>query len=52
MKDIAKVDQKVQSEGRFISVVLAPDKAKKIKKEEGSSKDDNIIETKTEETQK
>lgn len=52
MKDIAKVDQKVQSEGRFISVVLAPDKAKKIKKEEGSSKDDNITDTKTEETQK
>ena len=38
LKDIAKVDQQVQSEGRFISVVMAPDKIKKPKKPEDSEK--------------
>ncbi len=32
MQDIAKVDQLIQSEGRTISVVLAPEKSKKKKK--------------------
>ncbi len=37
VKDIAKVDQSVLSEGRTISVVVSPDKAKK-KKEESEKK--------------
>lgn len=38
MQDIAKVDQLIQSEGRTLSVVLAPEKSKKKKK---SSTDGN-----------
>ncbi len=32
LEDIAKVDQKISSEGRFMSVIMAPDKSKKKKK--------------------
>ncbi len=32
LEDIAKVDQKITSEGRFMSVIMAPDKSKKKKK--------------------
>ena len=31
LEDIAKVDQKISSEGRFMSVIMAPDKSKKKK---------------------
>ena len=34
LEDIAKVDQKVSSEGRFMSVIMAPDKTGKKKQKE------------------
>jgi translation initiation factor IF-3 len=34
LEDVAKVDQPIHPEGRTLSVILAPDKARKVKKDE------------------
>lgn len=48
LSDVAKVDQNMSSDGRFLSVVMAPDKtSKKKEKSSDSSKDSSLSESET-----